>query len=802
MIEKRLESVPGEVRPVEVEVDPVELDIEGEGALIIELVPVEEEDAFGANLADYVDESDLLSLASELGSFFDEDLSSRADWERTYVDGLEHLGMKVEDRTEPWPGAFGAHHPMLAEAVVRFQAQAIMELFPASGPARTAVLGESTSDKEQQASRVRREMNYQLTEKMPEFRSEMEQMLFRLPLAGSAFKKVYYDPDLGRPCSMFVPAEDMVIPYGASDIRSTPRLAQVIRKDGNWIRKRQVAGFYRDLDIGDPGSDSSQIQDKHDELSGIRQTGVRREHTLIEYHIELDLPGFEDPDGVALPYVVTFDKDTLAVYAIRRNWYEDDPNRERRIHYIHYPYMPGLGVYGTGLIHLVGGLAKSATSILRQLVDAGTLANLPGGLKARGFRIKEDAKPIKPAEFRDVDIPGGSIRDAITFLPYKEPSSVLYQLLGTVVDEGRRIGSVADMKVAENQNPSAPVGTTLAVIERTQKVMSAVQARLHAAQRQEMKLIAQLIHDHMPPEYDYENGGHSRREDFDGRVDIIPVSDPNASSTALRTLQFQEALRLSEMAPDIYDKATLHREMLRVLNIPNVEKIVPDEGDHYPVDPVSENMAILNGDPTKAFLHQDHEAHIKVHMAAAQDPKLLKVVGQSPRASEIQAAMVAHVTEHVAFQYRKEVEKQLGTPLPPPDEPLPEDVEVQLSSLISQAAEQLFQKNRFEAEQEENKQKIEDPVVQAQKRDLDIREREVARKEAADKRDHELALAKLQSEEKMAGAKLGAELVSTQEEVTSREAIAGAKIGAQAGQVFANRDNANGTDRPSDNQTE
>lgn len=762
----------GEVEVEVVNPDAVGISVEGE-SMVIDFTGELAEDIMGpehdGNLAEFIEEGELQALASELVDDFVADRQSRKEWARSYVKGLDLLGMKIEERTQPWAGAAGVFHPVLTEAVVRFQAQAMGEIFPASGPVRTKVVGKRDPDKMEQALRVENEMNYLLTEEMSEYRDETEQMLFRLPLAGSAFKKVYYDPINERPAAMFVPAEDFVVSYGAADLATAPRYTHVMKKTPNEIIELQVNGFYIDVDLPDPEPDYSDIQEKYDEIDG--ETAVLEDddrHTILEVHADLNLPEpFDDPDGIARPYVVTIDKSSLTILSIRRNWYEDDIKKRKRAHFVHYRYLPGLGFYGTGLIHLIGGLAKSATSILRQLIDAGTLSNLPAGLKARGLRIKGDDSPLMPGEFRDVDVPGGAIRDSIAFLPYKEPSSVLYQLLGNIVEEGRRIGSVADVQVG-NLNPQAPVGTTLALMERSMKVMSGVQARLHAALKKELRILGKVIKDYMGPDYSYElDGDFNRQEDFDDRVDIIPVSDPNAATMAQRVVQYQAAMQLAQQAPNLYNMGQLHRQMLEVLGIKDAEQIVKLPEDVKPSDPVTENMAILKQEPVKAFKYQDHEAHIQVHIAAAQDPKLQEIIGQSPFAGAIQAAMAAHITEHVAFQYRKEIEKNLGVGMPNEDKPLPEDVEIEISRLAAEAAGKLLGKNQAEVAQEQAMQQQQDPLTQIQQREISLKEAEFQHKQQLD-------LAKLQADMDKAAANIAVQ----EERIESEERREGARIGA------------------------
>ena len=739
-----------------------------------------------ANFADILEESELEAMAADLVDAFMADRQTRKDWAQSYIRGLDLLGMKIEDRTIPWQGASGVFHPMLAEAVVRFQAQAMSELLPASGPVNTKIVGKITREKHEQSVRVKGELNYLITEEMVEYREELDQMMFQLPLAGSAFKKIYYDPTHERPVAVYVPAEDFVVSYGASSLEACPRYTHVMKKEANEILKLQVSGFYRDVDLPAPAPERSDIQEKYDELEGTSSALTDDDrHTLLEMHVDIDMPEpYGDPDGIARPHVVTIDLTSRTILSIRRNWYEDDPKMRKRMHFTHYRYLPGMGFYGTGLIHLIGGLAKSATSILRQLIDAGTLSNLPAGLKARGMRIKGDNGPLTPGEFRDVDIPGGSIRDNIFPLPFKEPSTVLYQLLGNVVDEGRRIGSVADIQVGD-MSAQAPVGTTLALMERSMKVMSGVQARLHAAMHKELRILANVVHDFMDSEYRYEvDGEFDRTADFDTNIiDVVPVSDPNAATMAQRIVQYQAALQLAQQAPQLYNMGKLHRQMLEVMGIQDAQDIISLPEDIAPKDPVSENMSILRQDPVKAFLHQDHEAHLAVHMAAAQDPKLQQIVGQSPFAAAIQAAMAAHITEHVAFQYRKELEKKLGVPLPPEDEPLPEDVEAELSQATAMAAEKLLQGNQAEAAQQQAEQEAQNPLTQIQMKELEIKERDQTLKEEKARHDMELEKAKLEIDM----ANKAAQIEVQRERIASEDEREGARVGVRlATQVASN----------------
>jgi hypothetical protein len=757
------------------------------------LADAEEDSEHEANLAEQIDDSDLASLANELLDEFLADRSSRKEWATSYIKGLDLLGMKIEDRTQPWMGASGVYHPMLSEAVVRFQAQAMGELMPASGPARTKIVGKITPEKTQQSHRVEQEMNYQITEEMPDYRTEMEQMLFRLPLAGSAFKKLYFDPIEKRAVANFVPAEDFVVSYGASTLRTCPRYTHVMKKTENEIAKLQSVGFYRDVDLPEPQAERTDIEEKYDEIDGQDPTYITGDtrYTILEMHVDVDLPEpFNDPEGIARPYVITIDKDSKAVLSIRRNWYEDDEHMKKRMHFVHYPYLPGMGFYGTGLIHLIGGLTKSATSILRQLIDAGTLSNLPAGLKAKTLRVKGDNTPLMPGEWRDADVVGGTLRDSLFPMPYKEPSSVLYTLLGNVVEEGRRIGSVADIKISD-MSAQAPVGTTLALLERSLKVMSGVQARLHAAMKEELRLLAQIIRDYMPAKYDYEvEGDYDRREDFGGPVDIIPVSDPNAATMAQRVMQYQAALQLAQQAPQLYDLGKLHQQMLEVLGIKDAGDIIKLPDDIKPRDPVTENMAILKQEPVKAFLYQDHEAHIQVHMAAMQDPKIQQIVGQSPFAQAIQSAMLAHINEHVAYGYRAEIEKQMGVPMPGQDEPLPEDVELELSRVVAQAAGKLLQKNQSEAAQQQAQQAAQDPLVQMQQEELQIKKTEVTGKlDLANKKlqadtalkveNLKLQRDRLKSEDQRAGAQIGARIATQMQTDSVKQKMEGARLGVE-----------------------
>lgn len=732
--------------------EPIEIIIgDPEGELAEEIdIEMEEEPSFDANLAEYMDESEMSSLADDLLDDFDNDRNARKEWERTYIDGLDLLGLSIEERTEPWPSACGVFHPMLSEAAIKFQSEMIAETFPAQGPVKTKIMGKETRENEEAAVRVAEDMNYQLTEKMQEFRPEHEKMLWSLSLAGAAFKKVYFDPSLNRQVSMFVPAEDLYIPYGASDARTAPRVTHLMRKTENEVKKLQYAGFYRDVDLPEPSKEIDEIQKRKDDADGFSAIKDDR-YRILEIHTELDLKGFEDTDeegeetGIALPYVVTIDKSSQEVLAIRRNWDEFDPLKRAKQHFVQYTYIPGFGAYGYGLIHLVGGFAKSATSIVRQLIDAGTLSNLPGGLKTKGLRVKGDDTPIMPGEWRDVDVPSATIRDNIMPLPYKEPSATLFQLLQNVVEEGRRLAAVADVKF-DAMGGEAPVGTTLAILERTLKVMSAVQARVHYAMAQEFKLIAHLIKEYTAPEYDYipeyNVGPEAKKSDYE-RVEVLPVSDPNAATMAQRIIQYQAAIQLAQQSPQIYDLPVLHRQMLEVMGIKDADKIVKTEDDLVPTDPVTENMAIMNQEPVKAFIEQDHAAHLAVHQSAMQDPKIAQAMGQNPNAQAIMQAAQAHIMEHLAFQYRREVEAQLGMPLPDPEQKLDPEAERQLSVISAQAATQALQRNQAETQAQVAQQQMQDPIVQMQMQELQLKQQEIQQK-------YEIEMAKIEKDKQIA----------------------------------------------------
>jgi hypothetical protein len=733
---------------IEIEIeDPESVNIRMDG-LEIEIEPREEtEDDFNANLAEFLGDEELAYIASELIGDFDEDIGSRKDWIQTYVDGLELLGLKIEERAEPWEGACGVYHPLLAEALVKFQAETMMSTFPANGPVKTHIIGKETQEKKESAKRVQLDMNYQLTDVMKEYRPEHERMLWGLGLSGNAFKKVYFDPNLERQVSVFIPAEDMVVPYGASDLESAERVTHVMRKTENELRKLQVSGFYVDVDLGPPNNTLDEVEKKIAEKLGFRATTDSR-YKLLEMHVNLDIPGHEHRDsngeltGIALPYVVTIEKGSSTVLAIRRNWEQGDETHQKRQHFVHYGYVPGFGFYCFGLIHLVGAFAKSGTSIIRQLVDAGTLANLPGGFKTKGLRVKGDDTPISPGEFRDVDVASGALKDNLLPLPYKEPSQTLYQLFQTVVEEGRRFSNTADLQISD-MSSQAPVGTTLAILERTLKTMSAVQARIHYSMKQELGLLKKIIAAYTPEEYSYEPvDGHryAKRADYDN-VDVIPVSDPNASTMAQRIVQYQAVFQLAQQAPNLFNMPLLYRQMLDVLGVKEAQKLVPMDEDQKPTDPVTENQNVLSGKPVKAFDYQDHKAHITVHMSAMQDPKIIQLLQGNPMAQQMQAVMMNHINEHLGMEYRKQIELQLGFNLPPNKDEAGEEIHINpeveslLSPMLAQAAQRLLQQNTAEAAQQKAAQEAQDPIIQMQQQELAIKQAEVQRKAQKDQID-------------------------------------------------------------------
>jgi hypothetical protein len=781
-IDKALYAAPQGIDELAMQEEPIEIEIEdpesvriGMGGLEVILEPEKEEgpDDFGANLAEYIPDSQLAEIAGDLIGDFDDDVGSRKDWIQTYVDGLELLGLKIEERAEPWEGACGVYHPLLAEALVKFQAETMMSIFPASGPVKTLIVGKETPAKKESAERVQDDMNYQLTEEMPEYRPEMERMLWGLGLAGNAFKKVYYDPSMQRQVAMFIPAEDIVVPYGSTDLASSPRVTHVMRKTENELRILQVNGFYRDIDLGDPSSSLDEVEKKIAEKLGFRATSDSR-YKVLEMHVDLDLEGFEDkdkdgnPTGIALPYVVTIEKGTANILAIRRNWDPEDDTHKKRQHFVHYGYIPGFGFYCFGLIHLIGAYAKSGTSIIRQLVDAGTLSNLPGGFKTRGLRVKGDDTPIAPGEWRDVDVPSGALKDNLMTLPYKEPSQTLALLMDKIIEEGRRFANTADLNISD-MSAAAPVGTTLAILERTLKVMSAVQARIHFSLKQELKLLKTIIADYSPEEYSYdpvEGSRRAKKSDYH-HVDVIPVSDPNASTMAQKIVQYQAVLQLAQSAPQMYNMPLLHRQMLDVLGIKNAHKLIPMPEDMKPVDPVTENQNVLMGKPVKAFAYQDHQAHITVHLAAIQDPKIQQLMQNNPMGQALQMAMMAHVNEHLGFQYRVEIQNQLGFTLPPQTDESGEDVhidqeaEARLAPMLAQAAQRLLMQNQGQAAQQQAQQQAQDPIIQMQQQELQLKAQEQQRKGMKDMADIQLNKKRLEIDALKAAAQIATQKKET-----------------------------------------
>jgi len=789
-----------EENPIEIEIEDPESVSIGMGDIEIDIKPQKETaDTFDANLAEYMDEGDLSGLANDLVSDFEKDIMDRRDWIKTYVDGLKLLGLNYEERTEPWQGACGVFHPMLTESVVRFQSEAMMETFPAQGPVKTQIVGAINKLREEAAERVRDDMNYQLTDVMTEYRPEHEKMLWSLPLAGSAFKKIYFDPNKGRQVAVFIPAEDIVVPYGSSNIEDSERVTHVMRKTEQEVIRLQEAGFYADVELGEPGYELDDIEKQKAEETGMNATQDDR-FRILEMHVNLDLKGFEHEDkkgratGIALPYVVTLEKGTRTILAIRRNWYEDDVLHTKRQHFVHYQYIPGFGFYGYGLIHLIGGYAKSATMLIRQLVDAGTLSNLPGGLKSRGLRIKGDDTPIQPGEFRDVDVPSGSIRDNILPLPYKEPSQVLMSLFQQIVQEGRAFASSGDMNVSD-MSSEAPVGTTLAILERTLKVITAVQARLHYAMKQEFKLLKVIIADYTPEEYDYEPEDANRKakkSDYDS-TDVIPVSDPNAATMAQKIVTYQAVLQLAQQAPQLYDMALLHRQMIEILGVKNADKLVKTQEDAQPTDPIQENQDVLTGKPVKAFMEQNHEAHIAVHMSAIQDPKIQRLMQMNPQAQAIMAAAMAHINEHIGFEYRRQMEEAMGMILPGKDEEtdkpqrVPQEMADEIAIKAAQAAQMLLQQNQQQAQQQAAQQKLQDPIVQMQMQELQLKQQDLQLKaqkqqvDAAAKADQiRVEEARIQAQMQIAAMQVGAQSASAKDKAEKQQHSEGVRLGLDA----------------------
>ena len=813
-VDKGLYAAPVGIEEAAIDEQAIEIEIEdpekvtigiGDTEIVIDPDAMPDEE-FNKNLAEDLDEKYMATLSSDLLEDFTNDLNSRKDWLETYVDGLELLGLKIEERSEPWEGACAVYHPLLSEALVKFQAETMMETFPAAGPVKTSIIGKETDECIEAAQRVQENMNYQLMDKMPEYRPEHERMLWGLGLAGNAFKKVYYDPALERQVSIFVPAEDMVVPYGASNLETAERVTHVMRKTEQELHTLQHLGFYRDVDLGEPDYDLDEVEKKIAEQMGFDATNDDR-YKILEMNVNLDLEGYEDEDkdgktGIALPYIVTIDKGTQEVLAIRRNWKQEDSQQKRREHFVHYGYIPGFGFYCFGLIHLIGGFSKSGTMLLRQLVDAGTLSNLPGGFKARGLRIKGDDTPIGPAEWRDVDAPAGSLRDNLLPLPYKEPSQVLAALMDKIIDEGRRFASAADMKVSD-MSANSPVGSTLAILERTLKVMSAVNARIYYSMKKEFGLLKNIIADYTDPDYQYDpsTGTPGAKQEDYAKVALIPVADPNAATMAQKVVQYQAVMQMAQQNPDIYDLKELNKQMLEVLGVKNIGKLIPTDDDAKPLDPVSENMNMINGSPVKAFLFQDHKAHIEVHRAFRDDPLVREMVGQNPKAPQMQAAMEAHIAEHIAFQYRLEIEKQLGVPLPKEDEVMPENIQNQVARLSAGAAQKLLQLNQADAAQRKAQKLQEDPMIQMQQEELRMKVQKTQADIELDKaklmleqeklstnvqRDMILEKARIESNEQIAGAQLGAKAVTDDKQIKAKELLEGAKMGVDV--VQKNKD--------------
>jgi len=787
---------------VEIEiVDPEEVDIKI-GDMEVHMGGEDTED-FDANLAEYIPESILLQIGSELLDDYQTDIDSRKDWIQTYVDGLELLGLKIEERTEPWEGACGVYHPVLAEAVIKFQSETIMETFPAAGPVKGEIVGKETQEKKDACERVVEDMNHELVDVMQEYRPEHERMLWGVGLSGNGFKKIYVDPRLDRQVSMYIPAEDLVVPYGSANLETAERITHVMRKTENEVKRLQYEGFYRDVNLGTPDNTLDEIEKKIAEKLGFRATTDDR-HKILEIHVNLDIPGFEhidkdgEPTGIALPYVVTIDKSSSTVLAVRRNWKENDKTHQKRQHFVHYGYIPGFGFYHFGLIHLIGAFAKSGTSILRQLVDAGSLANLPGGFKTRGLRVKGDDTPIAPGEFRDVDVPSGTMKDNIMPLPYKEPSQTLIVLLNQIVEEGRRFASSGDLK-ASDMSSQSPVGTTLAILERTLKVMSAIQARIHYSMKQEFRLLKNIIAEYAPADYDYEpftGTRKARKSDYE-MVNIIPVSDPNAATMSQKVVQYQAVLQLSQTAPQLYNLPYLHRQMLEVIGIKNLEKLVPLPEDQSPVDPVTENVNALKNKPLKAFLHQDHQAHIQIHLSALNDPKIKQVIGQNPQAPMMMQALQAHITEHVGMEYMRQMQLSMGINIPYSDNDdneikLTPEQEMMITRLAVPAAQNLLQQNQTAMAAQQAQQAAQDPIVQMQMKELQLKAQEIDIKQkkmqmdAAAKADQlEIEKQRIAAQKEIAGMQVGAKIKTDKEKLKASQQLEGMKLGHQIGNAQA-----------------
>ncbi len=752
--------------------DLVQEDVEmmEDGSAIVNPDPISAAQGdFGVNLAEIVPEGELTTLANDLSGNYEEDKSSRGDWEKAYVDGLDLLGFKYTDRTQPFTGASSVTHPLLAETVTQFQAQAYKELLPADGPVRTQIVGEITPEVQDQANRVKDFMNYQIMDVMEEYDPNMDQLLFFLPLAGSAFKKVYYSDLKQRAVAEFIPAEDIVLPYLTTEIQSCERICHVVTMMDNELRKKQASGFFRDVDVQPALPTDSDIQNKYNDLEGTNEETLMDTYNLLEFHVDLDLAGFEDPTGVKVPYIVTIDKDSQKVLAIYRNWKPDDPLKKKNQYFVHYKFLPGLGFYGFGLIHMLGGLSRTATSALRQLIDAGTLSNLPAGFKARGLRVRDDDQPLQPGEFRDVDAPGGAIRESLMLIPYKEPSATLFQLLGFVVEAGRRFASIADNKMGEGSQAN-PVGTTMAIMERGTKVMNAIHKRLHYGQKVEFKLLAKVLAQSLPPEYPYAVKGGNRiikQQDFDERVDILPVSDPNIFSMSQRVTLAQTQLQMATSNPPMHNMHEAYRRMYQALGVRDIDMILPPPQQPQPEDPAMENSKSLQMMKLQAFQGQDHAAHVDAHQAFMSS---FLVANNPPTMGILQA----HISEHISFMAREEVMEQnqqamqeqaaqFGGQIPPElQQQFQMETEKQIAQRIVEITEELVAE-----EQEYLNKKDSDPLIDLKQQELNLRAQEIQQRKDTEEKKLDLDAEKLGFEEEKLEQKdkIDKEKIQSQEDI-------------------------------------
>lgn len=788
--------------PEDIEIE-IEHEVAPDGSVTIEFEPEAAENTeFNANLVESIADDALGKLCTELISQFEEDLLARRDWIQAYFKGLKLLGLKSEPRSTPWQNACGVFHPVLTEAVVRFQSEVITETFPAMGPVKTTVIGEETKENLAAALRVAEDMNYKLTTEMVEYRPEHERMLWSLPLAGSAFKKVYYDETLGRQVSIFVPAEDVVIPYGAVSLDNAERVTHVMRKSENDIKKLMNVGFYTQFDVPEVQDPLDEIEQEKQEAYGDEFSAVTDpRHRLLEIQVDIDLMeyGFKDTygfeEGIATPYIVTINRSTNQIYSIYRNYKENDESRSRRCHFVQYNYVPGSGSYGFGLIHLIGGYAEAATSLLRQLVDTGTLSNLPGGLKTRGLRMnKGNDSPIGPGEWRDVDVPAGAIRDNLMPLPYKEPSPTLYQLLQDIIGEAKSFVNASELNVSA-MSAQAPVGTTLALLERQLKVMSAIQSRMHYSMKREFQLLKGVIRDCTDDEYFYnvEKAPRSiKREDYD-LCEVLPVSDPNASTMAHKVIQYQTVTQMAQQAPGIYDLKLLHRQMIEVIGIKNADKLVPIEDDVENTDPVTENQNMLVGKPVKAFIEQDHDAHIAVHIGLAQDPNVQQLLESSPNAQALMAGYQNHIAEHIGMKMRRQIEQQMGIQLPPEGEKLPPEMEQAISRMAADAMLRVTDANKAEQARKEAEQAAQDPMVQIQQQELAIKGKQVEQKDKEIEIKQQQAVAdaaykaeqirleeeRLASTRELESMKLGAKIAESRDRLSNEQETTGLRAGIE-----------------------